>query len=61
MAFLPLEKSTKIGLYLKCIPLKGSCCSGKSDSSCNSRLSHDQRMICFAVVFHFIFQKYSFL
>lgn len=33
MNSLPLEKSTKTGLYVKCIPLKGSrsCSSGESN------------------------------
>lgn len=63
MNFLHLEKSTKTGLYVKCIPLKGSSCS--SGGRCNGTSSPDlgchRRVICFTVVYHYIFQKYIFL
>ena len=46
MNSLPLEKSIKTGLYVKCIPLKGSgSCSGESNSKRNSSLSCYRRMI----------------
>lgn len=62
MNSLHLEKSTKTGLYVKCIPLKGSgsCCSSKCNSKCNSILSCYRRMICFAVICHFDFPKVQF-
>lgn len=39
MNALPLEKSTKTELYVKCIPLKGSrsCCSGEGNNKRNSK------------------------
>jgi hypothetical protein len=63
MNSLPLEKSMKTGLYVKCIPLKGSggCSSGEGNSKRNSSLSCYRRMICFVVVFHFDFSKVLFL
>ena len=61
MNSLPLEKSIKTGLYVKCIPLKGSGnCSIESNSKRNSSLSCYRRMICF-VVFHNDFSKVLFL
>ena len=63
MNSLHLEKSTKTGLYVKCIPLKGgSCCSsGRCNRKCSPDLGCNRRVICAAVVYHLIFQKYSFL
>ncbi len=62
MNSLHLEKSTKTGLYVKWIPLKGSSCC--SSGRCNGTYSPDlgcyRRVICVTVVYHFIFQKYSF-
>ena len=62
MNSLHLEKSTETGLYVKCIPLKGSSCSS---GGCNRTYSPDlgchRRVICVTVVYHYIFQKYIFL
>ena len=62
MNFLHLEKSTKTGLYVKCIPLKGSSCC--SSGSCNRKCSPNwgcyRRVICVAVVYHYDFSKVQF-
>lgn len=63
MNSLHLEKSTETGLYVKCIPLKGSgcCSSGRCNGTSSPDLGCYRRVICVAVVYHLIFQKYSFL
>ena len=63
MNSLHLEKSTETGLYVKCIPLKGgSCCSsGSCNRTSSPNLGCHRRVICVAIIYHLIFQKYSFL
>lgn len=62
MNSLHLEKSTETGLYVKCIPLKGSSCSsGGCNRTYSPNLGCHRRVICVTVVYHLIFQKYSFL
>ena len=63
MNSLQLEKSSKTGSYVKCIPLKGgsSCCSGRCNGTSSPDLGCHRRAICVAFVYHLIFQKYSFL
>ena len=62
MNSLPLEKSTKTGLYVKDVPLKGSrsCCSGEGNRKRGSNWSCYRRMIFFAVIFHFECSKVQF-
>ena len=63
MNSLHLEKSTETGLYIKCIPLKGSggCSSGRCNRTSSPNLSCHRRVIDVVIVYHNIFQKYIFL
>ena len=60
--FLSLEKSTATGLYVKCIPLRGSssCSRGSCNSNCSPNLSCYRRVICAVKIFHFDFPKVQF-